>query len=207
MTCQGALLFPGIFRLVVESHYQGADLELSELERFEAIVLPHLDAAYTLARYLTGNTDDAQDLVQDATLRALKYFRGFHGTEQRDGRAWLLTIVRNTVRTWRQRHRAQSDTAFDEEQHSEGIADLDPAVDLDRKEIRGRLREALAQLPDEFREVIVLRDIQELSYKEISDVIGVPEGTVMSRLHRARQRLQRMLVAAEPRESKSYEPD
>ena len=175
-------------------------MEPSELERFEAIVLPHLDAAFTLARYLSGNAQDAQDLVQDAALRALKYFRGFRGTEQGDGRAWLLTIVRNTVRTWRQRHHAQSETAFDEEQHSEGIADVDPTVNLDRKEMRERLREALAQLPDEFREVIVLRDIQDLSYKEISDVIGVPEGTVMSRLHRARQRLQRMLVAAGPGE-------
>ena len=198
MTCHGALLFPGIFRLVVESHCEGADLEPTELARFEAIVLPHLDAAYTLARYLTGNTHDAEDIVQDAALRALKYFRGFRGTEQGDGRAWLLTIVRNTVRTWRQRHHAGSETAFDEEQHSEGIADVGPAVNLDRKEMRERLREALAQLPEEFREVIVLRDIQELSYKEISDVLGVPEGTVMSRLHRARQRLQRMLVAAGP---------
>jgi RNA polymerase sigma-70 factor (ECF subfamily) len=170
-------------------------LEPSELERFEAIVLPHLDAAYTLARYLTGNTQDAQDIVQDAALRAFKYFRGFRGTEPGAGRAWLLTIVRNTVRTWRQRRQAEATTAaFDEEQHSEGITDVDPSVKLDRKEIRERLREAVAQLPEEFREVIVLRDIQELSYKEISDVLGVPEGTVMSRLHRARQRVQRMLV-------------
>jgi len=170
-------------------------LESSELERFEAIVLPHLDAAYTLARYLTSNTLDAQDIVQDASLRALKYFRGFRGTEPKDGRAWLLTIVRNTVRTWRQRRHPQAaDTAFDEEQHSERIADDDPAVNLDRKETRARLGEALAQLPDEFREVIVLRDVQDLSYQEISEVTGVPEGTVMSRLHRARQRLRRMLV-------------
>ncbi|HEV2671160.1 MAG TPA: sigma-70 family RNA polymerase sigma factor [Gemmatimonadales bacterium] len=170
-------------------------MEPSELERFEAIVLPHVDAAYTLARYLTGNTEDAQDIVQDAALRALKYFGGFRGTGERDGRAWLLTIVRNTVHTWRQRRHPESGgTVFDEEQHSERIAADDPALALDRKETRERLREALAQLPDEFREVIVLRDIQELSYKEISDVIGVPEGTVMSRLHRARQRLQRMLV-------------
>jgi len=170
-------------------------LESSELERFEAIVLPHLDAAYTLARYLTSNTLDAQDIVQDASLRALKYFRGFRGTEPKDGRAWLLAIVRNTVRTWRQRrHPESADTAFDEEQHSERIADDGPAVNLDRKETRARLGEALAQLPDEFREVIVLRDVQDLSYQEISEVTGVPEGTVMSRLHRARQRLRRILV-------------
>ncbi|HWC74003.1 MAG TPA: sigma-70 family RNA polymerase sigma factor [Gemmatimonadales bacterium] len=170
-------------------------MESSELERFEAMVLPHLDAAYTLARYLTGNTQDAQDIVQDASLRALKYFGGFRGTEPAAGRAWLLAIVRNTVRTWRERrHFESADTTFDEEQHSEGIAADDPAVKLDRKETRARLREALAQLPDEFREVIVLRDVQELSYKEISEVIGAPEGTVMSRLHRARQRLQRMLA-------------
>lgn len=195
MTRRAALLFPGIFRRAVESHFEGAELESSELERFEEIVLPHLDAAYTLARYLTGNIQDAQDIVQDASLRAFKYFPGFRGTEPREGRAWLLTIVRNTVRTWRQRrHPESADTAFDEEQHSEGIADVDPSVKFDRKEIRERLREAVAQLPEEFREVIVLRDIQDLSYKEISDVLGVPEGTVMSRLHRARQRLQRILV-------------
>lgn len=195
MTRGAALLFPGIFRRAVESHFEGADLEPSEVERFEAIVLPHLDAAYTLARYLTGNTQDAQDIVQDAALRAFKYFRGFRGTEPGAGRAWLLTIVRNAVRTWHQRRHPQSaDRAFDEEQHSEGIADDDPALNLDRKETRARLGEALAQLPDEFREVIVLRDIQELSYQEISEVTGAPEGTVMSRLHRARQRLRRMLV-------------
>src|SRR5213592_5264186 len=95
-------------------------------------------------------------------------FRGFRGTEPRDGRAWLLAIVRNTVRTWRQRrHPESANTAFDEEQHSERIADDDPAVNLDRKETRARLGEALAELPDEFREVIVLRDIQDLSYQEI----------------------------------------
>ena len=208
MTRRTALIFPGIIRRVSVSHFEGAELESSELERFEAIVLPHLDAAYTLARYLTGNTEDAQDIVQDAALRAFKYFRGFRGTELGDGRAWLLTIVRNAVRTWHQRRLPQSaDTAFDEEQHSEGIAGDDPTVNLDRQETRARLGEALAQLPHEFREVIVLRDIQELSYQEISEVTGAPEGTVMSRLHRARQRLRRMLVQGGKTGERAYDRD
>ena len=145
-------------------------MEPNELERFEAVVLPHLDAAFTLARYLTGDTQDAQDVVQDAALRAVKYFGGFRG--------------------------ADAGAVFDEEQHSDGVAREDPAVEFDRKETRDRLREAVAQLPAEFREVIVLREIQDLSYQEISDITSAPVGTVMSRLSRARQRLRRALVHA-----------
>ncbi len=171
-------------------------MEPNELERFEAVVLPHLDAAFTLARYLTGDTQDAQDVVQDAALRAVKYFGGFRGADARAGRAWLLAIVRNAAHTWLQRRGADAGAAFDEEQHSEGVADQDPAVEFDRKETRDRLREAVAQLPAEFREVIVLREIQDLSYQEISDITSAPVGTVMSRLSRARQRLRRALVRA-----------
>src|SRR5207302_368653 len=102
-------------------------LESSELERFEAVVLPHLDAAYTLARYLTRNDYDAQDIVQDASLRALRYFGSFRGTAVGEGRAWLLTIVRNTAYTWRQRHRGDTlTTEFDEERHSDTVADEHP---------------------------------------------------------------------------------
>lgn len=149
-------------------------------------MLPHLDAAYTLARYLTRNDADAQDIVQEASLRALKYFDGFRGATPSEGRAWFLTIVRNAVYTWR--HRQGSDghvTEFNEELHSNDVT-RDPAATVD-------LRAALDALPLEFREVIVLRELQGLSYKEISDVTGVPVGTVMSRLSRARKRLQEAL--------------
>ena len=157
----------------------------------EAVVLPHLDAAYTLARYLTRNDADAQDVVQDAALRAMKYLGGFRGTTGTDARAWFLAIVRNTAYTWLQQQRSRGDsrtTEFNEELHSED-AHTDPVAALD-------LRQALDALPFEFREVIVLRELQGLSYKEISDVTGVPVGTVMSRLSRARKRLQRALSVA-----------
>jgi len=171
-------------------------LEPSELERFEALVLPHLDAAYTLARYLVRDDHDAQDVVQDAYLRALKYFSGFRGREGDDGRAWLLAIVRNTAYTWRRRHRADTlATEFNEELHSGSAADAHPETALLRTAARESLHDALDRLPPEFREVIVLRELEGLSYKEISDVAGVPVGTVMSRLSRARKRLQEALSA------------
>ena len=171
-------------------------MEPSELERFEATVLPHLDAAYTLARYLTRNDHDAQDVVQDAYLRALKYFRGFRGAEGGDGRAWLLAIVRNTAYTWQRRHRADGlTTEFDEELHSDAVAEQHPASALERDTAREALHRALDRLPRELREVIVLRELEGLSYKEIGDVTGVPMGTVMSRLSRARRRLQEALGA------------
>ena len=175
-------------------------MEPSELERFEAIVLPHLDAAYTLARYLTRDDHDAQDIVQDAYLRALKYFGGFRGggADGRDGRAWLLAIVRNTAYRWRRRHRADAlATEFDEEQHSDAVAEHHPAAALERDTARESLHQALDRLGPEFREVIVLRELEGLSYKEISDVTGVPIGTVMSRLSRARRRLQEALCPNE----------
>jgi RNA polymerase sigma-70 factor, ECF subfamily len=168
-------------------------LESSALARFEAIVLPHLDAAYTLARYLTRNAQDAEDVVQDACLRAIKYFEGFRGEAGPSARAWLLTIVRNTAHTWRTHHRPDAlATEFDETRHSDAAADDRP----DAKETLGR---ALGTLAPEFREVIVLRELQGLSYKEISDIAGVPIGTVMSRLSRARARLQDALREEEVR--------
>lgn len=161
----------------------------------DAVVLPHLDAAYTLARYLTRNDADAQDVVQDAALRAIKYVGGFRGTTGADARAWFLAIVRNTAYTWQQRRGNRSDSLtieFNEELHSED-AHPDPVAALD-------LRQALDALPFEFREVIVLRELEGLSYKEIGEVTGVPVGTVMSRLSRARKRLQRSLsVSAKDR--------
>ena len=169
-------------------------MESSELARFEAVVLPHLDAAYTLARYLTRHDHDAEDVVQEACLRALKYFDGFRGAEERSARAWFLAIVRNTAYTWRRRGReAALATEFDEREHSDAVADQHPEAELLRSSAKESLGRALDRLPPEFREVIVLRELQGLSYKEISDVAGVPVGTVMSRLSRARMRLQEAL--------------
>jgi len=168
-------------------------LESSALARFDAVVLPHLDAAYTLARYLTRNAHDAEDVVQDACLRALKYFDGFRGEPGTSARAWLLTIVRNTAHSWHKQHRTDGlAVEFDESEHS-------PAVTNGQPEARESLGRALDRLAPEFREVIVLRELQGLSYKEISDVTGVPVGTVMSRLSRARARLQAALREEEVR--------
>jgi RNA polymerase sigma-70 factor (ECF subfamily) len=169
-------------------------LESSALARFEAVVLPHLDAAYTLARYLTRNEHDADDIVQDACLRALKYFDRFRGEEQTSARAWLLAIVRNTVYSSRRRHRPEDlATEFDETMHSGAVTDAHPEAALLRSDAKESLTRALDRLAPEFREAIVLRELEGLSYKEISDVAGVPVGTVMSRLSRARARLQQAL--------------
>jgi RNA polymerase sigma-70 factor, ECF subfamily len=169
-------------------------LESSELARFEAAVLPHLDAAYTLARYLTRNAHDAEDVVQDACLRALKYFDGFRGEGETSARAWLLTIVRNTAYSRKGRRRADARTTeFDETQHSDAVADEHPEGVLLQEDAKETLGRALDRLAPEFREVIVLRELEGLSYKEISEVAGVPVGTVMSRLSRARTRLQEVL--------------
>ena len=170
-------------------------MESSELARFEAVVLPHLDAAYTLARYLTRNEQDAEDVVQDACLRAIRHFESFHGTEEQSVRAWLLTIVRNTAYSEYRRQRGGAPMIeFDEEQHSEIVAEEGPQSDLLRREARDALGRALERLSPEFREVIVLREVEGLSYKEISGVTGVPVGTVMSRLSRARKQLQDALA-------------
>src|SRR6266581_2258008 len=171
-------------------------LESSELERFEAVVLAHLDAAYTLARYLTRSDHDAQDVVQDASLRAFRHFGSFRGAGSGEGRAWLLAIVRNTAYTWQRRHHGDTlTTAFDEEQHSEAVTGEDPEAAVVAQGERVALHRAIDELPPEFREVIVLRELEELSYKEIAEVAGVPVGTVMSRLARARRRLEEVLCA------------
>ena len=173
-------------------------MEPGELERFEAVVLPHLSAAYTLARYLTRNDDDANDVVQEAFLRALRYFGGFRGEGASQSRAWLLAIVRNMAYTWRRRYRTDAAmTEFDETIHGEAGSEGHPDTVLSRSDSRETLAAALDRLPPEFREVIVLREIEELSYKEISEVVDVPVGTVMSRLSRARKRLQETLTARE----------
>ena len=165
--------------------------EQDKLARFERAVLPHLDAAYNLARWLVRNDADAEDLAQEAVLRAFKFFGGFHGG---DGRAWLLTIVRNTCYTWLQQNRAHEPVApFDEELHSAQGAN--PETILLEGADRQALKQALEELPVEFREAVILRELEGLSYKEIANIAGVPVGTVMSRLARARKRLQLRLTA------------
>ncbi|PYS94769.1 MAG: RNA polymerase subunit sigma [Acidobacteria bacterium] len=161
--------------------------------RFEESVLPHMDSAYNLARWLTRNGHDAEDLVQESLLRAFQAFQGFRGT---DGRAWLLAIVRNACYTWLRRNRQQEvTTEFDEEVHTlEGDA-LNPEKLVLREVDSARVRQALEELPAEFREVLVLREMEGLSYKEIGTVVDIPVGTVMSRLARARGRLQRGLTS------------
>jgi RNA polymerase sigma factor (sigma-70 family) len=167
--------------------------ERNQSVRFEQLILPHLDAAYNLARWLTHNDQDAQDMVQEAYLRAFRFFHGFRGG---DSRAWLLTIVRNTCYSWLQQHQADELTVpFQEELHDVGTETLDPEVLHLHSSDQQRLREALETLPVEFREVIILRELEELSYKEISGIAHVPMGTVMSRLARGRKWLQHYLTA------------
>ena len=165
----------------------------NKLASFEKAVLPHLDAAYNLARWLTRNDADAEDVVQEAYLRAFKFFGGFHGE---DGRAWLLGIVRNTSYTWMQQNRsAQLNTPLDDELHEVKSDDLNPEALLLQKADAQMLRQAVEELPIEFREVLVLRELDEMSYKQIAAVADLPLGTVMSRLARARQRLQQILAS------------
>jgi RNA polymerase sigma factor (sigma-70 family) len=164
----------------------------SLLQSFEEAALPHLGAAFNLARWLTRDDTDAQDVVQEAYLRALRHFGSFHGG---DGRPWLLAIVRNTFYTWMQHNRAlELQTAFDEEVHTSREDHLNPETRLLKEADNELLRQALEELPAEFREVIVLRELEGLSYKQIADVAEIPIGTVMSRLARARKRLQQSLA-------------
>ena len=152
--------------------------------RFDEVVLPHLDAAYRLARWLLRNEHDAEDVVQDASLRALRYFRTFTGG---NGRAWFLKIVRNACWGWRQRNFQASTDAFDEEQHSSVGPMSDPEALLLRTDDVALIERVMRNLPDRFRELLVLRELEDLSYRELADVLGVPIGTIMSGLSRARQ--------------------
>jgi RNA polymerase sigma-70 factor (ECF subfamily) len=163
--------------------------------RFEQVALPHLDAAYTLARWLTGSDADAQDVVQDAYLRAFKYFDGFAGG---DARAWMLAIVRNTCWSWLGRNRPRDTVTLEDEEaqaaerEAAEAAQDDPESTLIARGDETLLARLLAELPAPFREVMVLREVEELSYQEIATVAGIPVGTVMSRLARARRKLQRI---------------
>jgi RNA polymerase sigma-70 factor (ECF subfamily) len=159
--------------------------------RLEQALLPYLGDAYHLARWLTHDPHGAEDVVQEAFLRALKSFAGFRGT---DGRAWLLAIVRNTFYTWLKEERGrQPVTAFDEVTESFEAEGMNPETLLLRKEDRQSVWRAVEELPAEFREVVILRDLKGLSYKEIAAVTAVPMGTVMSRLARGRERLYQRL--------------
>jgi RNA polymerase sigma factor (sigma-70 family) len=167
--------------------------ERNNLILFEQTILPHLDAAYNLARWIMGNDQDAEDMVQEAYLRAYQYFVGFQGG---NSRAWLLTIVRNTCYTWLRQNRDHKFTVelVDELPDSESPW-INPETFLLLRSNTRLIRTALEKLPAEFRELIFLRELEGLSYKEIAGVAGVPIGTVMSRLARARQQLKRCLLS------------
>jgi RNA polymerase sigma-70 factor (ECF subfamily) len=164
---------------------------MSQVGRFESTVMPHLDAAYNLARWLTRNDHDAEDVVQEAFMRALRYFDAMKGAE---ARPWLLKIVRNTCFTWLEKNRPADVVPLDDSE--EGSAQMAAAADFSTPEVillqsanRKLVNQALEELPAGYREVIVMREIEDMSYKEIAAVAGIPMGTVMSRLARGRELL------------------
>ena len=183
---------PKIVKFAVVKKREEDHAPQAELISFEEAMLPHLDAAYNLARWLLRNEQDAQDVVQEAYLRAFKSFARFHGS---NGRPWLLTIVRNTSYTLlKKNHAVDLTTPFDEEIHGSGHEAVSPATIIERSENAQLLREAMDALPAEFREILVLRHQESLSYKEIADIAQIPPGTVMSRLARARSKLKECLA-------------
>jgi RNA polymerase sigma-70 factor (ECF subfamily) len=155
-------------------------------EQFEQVVGPHLDAAYNLARWLAGNDHDAADIAQDACVRAFRFIGGHRGG---DGRAWLLAIVRNTAVSWLKKNRPRAVVTLSPEALGE-IEDPGGIPGTFLQADAAALRAALDALPLEFREALVLRELEGLAYKEIADITEVPVGTVMSRLARARRQLQ-----------------
>src|ERR1700740_853170 len=184
---------PKVVNFAVIQGHQGEGAQEHELASFEAMMLPHMDAAHNLARWLLRNEQDAQDIVQEAYLRAFKSFGGFHGS---NGRAWLLTIVRNTAYTLLKKNRVGDlTTPFDEEIHASDDESLSPATILEHAEDADLVREAMDKLPADFREILVLRHLEGLSYNEIADIAQLAPGTVMSRLSRARDRLKECLAA------------
>jgi RNA polymerase sigma-70 factor (ECF subfamily) len=167
--------------------------------RFEQALLPQLDAAYNLARWLTRNGSDAEDVVQDACERALKYFSAFHGGE---AKAWFLTIVRHAAYDWIKRNRPAEFVPDGAEaiEHAADTAAPSPEQALLRQASSAALAEAIAALPLGYREVLILRELEELSYRDIARVVDIPIGTVMSRLARARALLQRSPLLSAVRE-------
>ena len=173
--------------------------------RFRTVVLPHLGDAYGLARWLTGNPTDAEDVVQDACLRA---FRGIGGFGGGNARAWVLTITRHAAFTWLSKNRSSALVIVDdlEEAERKELSHGSPAAEFETPETAliakadaAKLEAAIAQLPVPFREALVLRDVQGLDYREIAVVTKVPIGTVMSRLARARRRLMADIATNEPK--------
>jgi RNA polymerase sigma-70 factor, ECF subfamily len=157
-----------------------------------ALLVAHLGAAHNLARWLMRNDTEAEDVVQDAYLRAISHFAGFRGG---DGRAWLLTIVRNSCYDrLKQKAASGQNTDFDETVHSAGRQTPNPETALLLAERTELVRKSLAELPPQYREVLVLRELEQLSYREIANIVGIPSGTVMSRLSRARQQLEQILL-------------
>jgi RNA polymerase sigma-70 factor (ECF subfamily) len=158
---------------------------------FERLVVPHLGAAYNLARWLTRNSDDAEDVVQDACVRAVKFLGGYRGG---DPKSWLLKIVRNAGMDLLRRKSGQQETVeYEEDVHGISETRPGPRGQMIERESTVVLRTAIQELPAEFREAVILRELEELSYKEIADVLDLPIGTVMSRLARGRKRLQEIL--------------
>jgi len=171
-----------------------------KVARFEAVILPHLDAAYNMARWMTRNTSDAEDVAQEAMLRAFRFFDSFRGE---NGRVWLMTIVRNTCLTWIRRQLPQQNSAeFDERLHTDLESALTPESEFLRQATSEQVRRAIEQLPPEFREVILMRELEQLSYKEIAAVTQSPLGTVMSRISRARAMLRQSIAGQRRREVK-----
>src|SRR5438132_3552355 len=182
-----------IVKFVVVKKREEEHAQPAELTSFEEVMLPHLDAAHNLARWLLRNEQDALDVVQEAYLRAFKSVSGFHGS---NGRAWLLAIVRNTSYTLLKKNRAVDlTTTFDEGIHTSGQESVSPATVLEHSENAELIKEAMDELPAEFREILVLRHLEGLSYKEIADIAQLAPGTVMSRLARARAKLKEYLAA------------
>jgi RNA polymerase sigma-70 factor (ECF subfamily) len=167
-----------------------SELGLEDRVRFEQLVLPHVDAAFNLARWLLRGRTDSEDVAQEALLRACRFFGGFHGG---DARAWLLQIVRNTCYTWLEKNRPlELSMEFDEELHLQTCAT--PETLAIAGDDRKRLTLALERLPPRFREVLVLRELEGCSYKEIAAITSIPIGTVMSSLSRARRQLYSVLA-------------
>jgi RNA polymerase sigma-70 factor (ECF subfamily) len=179
--------------------------EDNSAQRFNAAIAAHLDAGYNLARWLTRSADDAEDVLQEACLRAFRFFATFRGG---DARAWFLTIVRNASYTWlQQNRRGATEVEYDDDIDSlQGVMDegeeamhrIDPQRLLLREVDRQLIENALLMLRSEYREILVLRELEDLSYKEIADIAGIPLGTVMSRLSRARTQLRRCIETLEP---------
>ena len=172
--------------------------EESKTARFEAIALPHLGAAYNLARWLVRDDQDAEDVVQEAYMRAFKFFGGYRGG---DSRSWLLSIVRNTCYTWLQQNRSRElSEPIDDNLDKVEISTENPETVLLQAVDAQLVRQALEELPIEFREVLIMREMEDLSYKEISGIADLPIGTVMSRLARGRKRLRELLASSMQKE-------